>query len=406
MDELELLQQVRPVDPPSPVTVTRARNALLRLAEDPRPATHARRFPLRGRILLPVAAGALAILSVGLAAIHEVRSERSGVHIAFGPVGTSPDETAAQRLLLTAAERSRNEPAPGRGTYWVAAHERGQLIEVGEPGSRYAITGRTIETWWNPRVRDRDAVMISRWAGAAPATSTDRAAWRKAGSPDSWVKDVPEGCPPDPSDTWTSTSGAPAAVRRDSSGPLFEVLGQPLTTAQVLALPSDPDALQDWLMTVVTDQDLPRATADEVARSVFDAVVNLLFETPATPAVRAAAYQVLARVPGVRSLGAVTDTAGRTGVAISIDRNNTAEEQRADPGGPTEMRVLFDPASGRTLSLETRVIRPADYLSWVPAGALFAYDRLDETRWTDDKPPELRYAGEAETDKAGVRPAC
>ena len=45
--------------------------------------------------------------------------------------------------------------------------------------------------------------------------------------------------------------------------------------------------------------------------------VPAVLDMPVTPAVRAALYRLLAGVPGVRSLGTVTDVAGQQGVAVA-----------------------------------------------------------------------------------------
>jgi hypothetical protein len=125
----------------------------------------------------------------------------------------------------------------------------------------------------------------------------------------------------------------------------------------------------------------------ELGESLFNGVQNLLFFNPITPAVRAAAYQVLAGTPGITSLGAVKDGEGRTGVAVAITRNDTVEEQRTDSGGSYTDSIVFSPDTGDTLSFETRMLHPAGDMSWVPRGALIHYWAVTEMRWTDDEPP-------------------
>jgi hypothetical protein len=110
---------------------------------------------------------------------------------------------------------------------------------------------------------------------------------------------------------------------------------------------------------------------------------------------------VLAGVPGIRSLGAVTDAKGRTGVAVSVERNDTVEEQKADSGGPDEVSLMFDPDTGTVLGVQRRALRPADYMAWVPAGAVTSYQLVDSFRWTNDEPPAMPL------DTGWVqRPAC
>jgi hypothetical protein len=398
MDEFELLGRARPVEPPSAATVATARNALLHLTQAPEGAVSRRAPRLHRRVLVPVAAGVLAILSVALAAMPQ--GNPAPPPATSGPVGDPADDPAgdpagdstARTLLLAAAEKALTEPAPGKAAYWVSTRVQGVLIEVGEPGNRYAVMGRTTQTWWHSMTAGKDGVVVTQWSGAAPASDADRAAWAKAGSPSSWPMDQPPGCPPDPSQTWTMTSGTPTGVRIGDRQ--FTILGEPVSADQIRRLPTDTAALRGWLLKIIRKQGLAKDGEAAVAKMLFAGLTNLLFTTPVPPAVRAAAYRVLAQVPGVRSLGPTTDPEGRKGVAISIDTNDVAEEQRADSGGPTEVRLLFDPATGRTLSTQTRAVRPADYRSWVPAGAVVDYDALTGERWTDDRPPALDYRPE------------
>ena len=63
-----------------------------------------------------------------------------------------------------------------------------------------------------------------------------------------------------------------------------------------------------------------------------------MLDYPVSTAVRAAAFRLLADMPGVRSLGQVTDPLGRQGVAVAI------------PYPREELRVIFDPATGTHLA--------------------------------------------------------
>jgi len=388
MDELEVLAAARPVDPPSAQTVDEARRRLTRQIY----AKPTSRW--RARILLPAAAGALAV-STGLVLGAQALSPApppppgatSSLNEASGGPDTGPlkpDNRPARELLLAAAERTLDKPEPGAGKFWTPTFEEGQLIQVGKPNNRYAVMGAYTETRWVPAADDH-VLLDSRWAGAKPASDADQAAWKKAGSPSNWPKDPLPGCPVDPDDVYTATAAAAGTVVKQTGQ--FQVLGEKLTAAQVRSLPSDPAALKNWLIDVIKKQNLPRQTDVELGESLFSGVVNLLFENPITPQVRSATYRVLAGMPGVTSRGAVKDADGRSGVAVTVTRNDTVEEQRADSGGSTQVSLVFDPRSGQTLAMETRAIEPADYLAWVPKGAVLDYRVLKSARWTNDEPP-------------------
>lgn len=96
---------------------------------------------------------------------------------------------------------------------------------------------------------------------------------------------------------------------------------------QLYALPTESRALESKL----------RATSLNGGRDdnseLFSIVGSLLAESPAPPALRKALWEIAARVPGVTLLGAVKDSAGRSGVEI----------RRGDEG------YILDPQDGRLL---------------------------------------------------------
>ncbi|WP_162907152.1 CU044_5270 family protein [Allorhizocola rhizosphaerae] len=429
MDELEHLAGARSVDPPSPETVAVSRAALIQLAGSTcgTPAVRARwTLNLRTRILVPVAATALTVaagivvvMNAGGTGAPNIAGSAGSAAPSSKPAGVRAwDSTNAPQLLLVAADQAQRDTAPGTGNHWVSTVEHGSLFPVGPKDNRYAIMTRRTEITWKPLVPGKDFVFVSRWAGAEPASDKDKAAWRADGSPTSWPVDD---C--DPSRVYTAAPGGPDTgvrippdaqpdpgvphvqisprARFEPHSRLFEVVGERLTADQIRALPSDPEALRAWLLGVIEKQNLPRGNAVEAGESLFDAVLTLVLGTPITPVVRAAAFRVLAGVPGIRSLGVVTDAKGRTGVAVSVQRNDTVEEQNADSGGPYEVSLLLDPETGTVLGRQDRAVQPADYMSWVPAGAITSYQLVDSFRWTNDEPPAMPLAS-----GWAPRPAC
>lgn len=97
-------------------------------------------------------------------------------------------------------------------------------------------------------------------------------------------------------------------------------------------LPTDPDALEEHL------REAREGVGPDADTELFAAVGDLLRRSPASPALRAALYEVAARVPGVRLGGTVTDAAGRSGTAV----------ERTDPDGGVK-RYVIDPSDGQLL---------------------------------------------------------
>lgn len=63
----------------------------------------------------------------------------------------------------------------------------------------------------------------------------------------------------------------------------------------------------------------------------FVIIGELLHETYTRPAVRKALFEVAAKIPGVRSLGAVTDPVGRVGIGVALTAHGTRHSLIFDP---------------------------------------------------------------------------
>jgi hypothetical protein len=384
MDELDLLATARPVAPPTAATTAAARQRLFDLMDSEARVKAVTPPPRRGRMfrwgLVPVMAAALALVVVMTTWERPSGPDHAAVDLA--DAGPRPPQKL-RNLLLAAADRTTGD-SPAGGRYWVSEVESGTLMQVGPEGNRYAIMGRTEETTWHTVRRDDRAVHYMRWVGAAPASDSDRAAWKRAGSPTSWPID--EACPDNGS--YPAGEGTTRTVIAKPEASTFSIGGGYITAAQVRDLPTDPVRLEAWLVDSLRRGN-PELTAAELSQGIFSSMLNLLYQAPSTPEVRAAAYRLLAVLPGLRDLGPVTDPLGRKGNAVTLVTNEDEPGVRqADTGGAREVRLIFDPASGQPLTWETRVLRPDDYLSWVPAGSVFDYEAVLSSRWTDDTPPD------------------
>nr|BFE74255.1 hypothetical protein GCM10020092_075560 [Actinoplanes digitatis] len=388
MDELDLLATARPATPPTAETTAAARDRLFDLMNAERLAAAAprRRNRLLGWGLIPAMAAAVALLMV-LTVSWGGPGAPPGGDVDIADAGPRPPQRL-RNLLLAAADRTSGD-GPAVGRYWVSRVESGTLLQVGGAGEPVRDHGphRGDDLARGPP--RRPCRVSPAVGGGAPASDTDRAAWRRAGSPSSWPID--ESCPTT-SGRYTAGAGATRTVVGKPGASTFLIGGGYLTAAQARDLPADPVRLQAWLVGSLR-RGSPNLTAAELSKGVFDSMINLLYQAPGTPAVRAAAYRLLADLPGLRDLGTVTDPKGRPGTAVTLVTNEeTPGVRQADTGGAREVRLIFDPESGRPLAWETRVLRPADYLAWVPTGAVFDYEAVLATGWTDDAPPATTRA--------------
>ena len=103
----------------------------------------------------------------------------------------------------------------------------------------------------------------------------------------------------------------------------------------------------------------------DIGGAMFLRFSDVLREARATPEQRAAAYEALARVPGVILIGEATDRFGRRGVAVAMDFLDNE---------PFVFRhvLVFDPETAGLLEERNEVL-PGNQLRGLPAGLIESY---------------------------------
>ncbi|GHJ47754.1 hypothetical protein Cs7R123_50960 [Catellatospora sp. TT07R-123] len=145
----------------------------------------------------------------------------------------------------------------------------------------------------------------------------------------------------------------------------FLLAGQARTLRELAELPTDPAALRRQVLAY----DRAVGGTEDGDLVVYYAGIGLVLDLPVSPQVRAAAYRMLAALPGMRSLGPVTDQLGRSGVAVAISRRGDF--------GTAQQRLIVDRATGLALGVET----------WTSA-RLSSYTALIGARWDDGPLPD------------------
>jgi hypothetical protein len=220
---------------------------------------HIGRAPVAGRHRLLVAAACLA----GAGAI--------GALIGLSSQGSG--SAAAARVLRNIATVARTQEAPtplkrGQFRYTksvVAFLSGGKGWNALSPGVREFWTGPT-----GGRIHER-------WGKPLFPTATDRKNWIAAGRPQ-------------------------VSTREDSAN---------IPPTHSLDLPTDPDKLYATL------HDRAVGHGNSTRPEMFTLIADALRETGASPALRAALYEVAARIPGVQLIGPAKDRIGRRGVAVA-----------------------------------------------------------------------------------------
>jgi hypothetical protein len=279
MAELDLLRSLpTPTARPSAEARARAHERLAR---------HMRRAPStrRRRLLVPAVVVAVAVAVAAFASI--------------GGHGTGRAQAAP--LLERMASVARHQKADRLLTAGRFAYTKSLVAEMSGGAGWNAVNPGVREIWLAP---NGSGYEHERWQKPTFPTAADRSGWIAAGRPQVYPhQDTAELPPPDPPRPH---------------------------------LPTDPDALY----ATIHDEAVGRGNSTD--SEMFTLVADALREPGASPALRAALYEVAARIPGVERVGPATDRLGRHGIAV------------ADVDGKIQERheVIFDPRTSALLGEE------------------------------------------------------
>jgi hypothetical protein len=256
-----------------------------------------------------------------------------------GPVPANP--TAAQ-VLNAAARVAAAQPAQAPGKYWRVSIASVTLIPAGPNAHPYALR-KTLSPWttWYPLLPGNPKEWYIAYSNAryttTPATAGAAAQWRADGSP-------------------ALPSATLPVVRTEAFSDLrFGPNG--MTTAQFQALPGDPAKLKAQIEQMTKGFSEP-GVKDPQSMETFGIITDLLDHQPITTQVRAAAFRILAGLPGIQMLGKVSDPVGRAGYMIGLDGGSykTYGESRM-LGGP--LALVISPATGTLLAEESLAVSPS-----------------------------------------------
>jgi hypothetical protein len=397
MNELNMIRVLLDEAPPSAEVIAEGRRRIAASAAEPGrprarrgvfgretwPATDHR--PTRGRVFRhrtarrvavgAVAAGAAAALAFATLVPHGAPAARPG----HGQADQLPG-LPARGFLLTMAVKAGAPASPSTGRWYCSQMEEGQRQLVGADdttlqapwdqgppaslaGYLYSIFGKTMiqSCYEQPRTGSPYGTVeaTTQSLGAQPASPADAAAWRRAGSPTSWIAWF---------DKTVRITMAPG--RRYLAGPR-NLTGATLNYA---TLPTSPARLKAYIL--AHQAQLGNAgTQSEVLYD--DAFTFMNGQSP--PAVRAAAYRVLASVPGIRMKPNVQDPAGQSGTALWLSQP-----------GPALGLTIVDPATSTPLCVED-VAQQRIPAIHVALGTVIDYTLFVSRGWTNTAPSGYRH---------------
>ncbi|MFV2172594.1 CU044_5270 family protein [Actinomadura sp. LOL_016] len=341
MDEIDALRGMRT----APAEEDRPDALAARIDWRREPQPRARRRGITIPLVSVVAAGAAAAAAVALLPDDgggEVRAEPGNV-------------------LLVAAENAAKTPT---GKYWHTETVLGDVYAVGKSAkNHYRVDSRQRIVSW--AAADGTGRVTNVDEADRPLTSEDMRKWRAAGSPE--MVEVPnhEGGGPENLLLAMTDTGAGPAMPADG-----EYFG--LSAKEVEELPTEAGALRNVLLGLEGDWhaytsdgtgEEPIRALEGAARTraLSEVAGTLLSTAPAPPKVRAAAFEMLAGLPGVRAGGEATDRMGRAGAVVSLPLETTvplglytAPKQL----GTYKRQWIIDPDKGALLEMRDLVATP------------------------------------------------
>lgn len=227
------------------------------------------------------------------------------------------------------------------------AHPR-YFVPINDPSARYALVPVLKEVWTAP---DGKTHVRETLGQIDFLSSTDQGLWEDAGSPAPWAFDSSE-----------------HDVSRDGSGrrlknyaaKSFRGRHEFTYLSRLSELPTEPEALR---LAVENRRGggapLDPSTANSPrGGATLERLLEILSEPITSPALRAAAFNALAEIPGIGLQRNVADAAGRRGDAISWVRESGFGR-----------RFIFDPHAGKVLAEAEMIFGPKASAEYgAPAG--------------------------------------
>lgn len=325
-----------------------------------------------------------------------------GLSAGGGPDYTpSGDEALSQtavaadlRQTATVAEASDTQveapPGPGEFLYektkvvelqgWLPkGHGKGSkthpryFVPISDPSARYALVPTLKEVWTAPDGTTRERETLGRIDFFSDA---DQRRWEEAGSPPPFAYD------PSEHEVGRDNSGHPV---KDFAAKAFRGRHEFSYMSKLSLLPTEPEALRLAIENRrggsspvdPSPADSPRGGA------TVERLLEILSEPIASPALRAAAFNALAEIPGIGFERDVADGAGRRGDAIAWVRERGFGRE-----------FIFDPHTSKVLARAEVIFnaKAAGYLG-VPDGAVFretAYLQSGIVDSTRERPSEAK----------------
>jgi hypothetical protein len=266
----------------------------------------------------------------------------------------------AYAVLMAVAQEA--ETTTGTGRFWHAQGEAVQTLYRDHHGHRYQLFASNPTESWIPTDR-RDGIAVSGQAPPGvtlkPVSAADAAAYHADGSPQP-----------------NENAAAGIQVPDIPNGP--NLAGQTIYEGDPAQLPTDPARMRMTVLEWMRDHDAmpthPDAFLFREGAKLLDAG-----KRPLAPPIRAAIYRMLAGLPGVRSLGRVSDPLGRPALGVAMTEHTSAY-------GILDWQLLIQPSSDSIMATRTVVLRHGARNPRATPGSTQYLELWRTAGWTDTPP--------------------
>jgi hypothetical protein len=381
-DVMQVLADARPdeLDPARLADSTRQRQEFVRIVSEPANSRVARRSmrlrPLGAVALVAVAASVVvSVSSFDRQAPADQGAAQPRASVGAQTPGAANDLRVDGRIeLLSAAEKA--EASPAEGTYWKTT-TLSQNVDVAEVSGRFFAVRTTSTEAWSVGVRPgtRSLMVSGLDSRTEPRTAADKAAWQAVGSPRTVKVEVGQSAGTH-AVAFTMGSARPTVMRTDTGGKIYAVGPDNVSYQDLRALPATSDGLRRYLEGLYARGNGTEGAPSDRTAWILRQAGNLV-TMPVKPGVRAAAYRVMAGLPGVRVVGHVTDPLGREGVAVEFPGTYRTAL------GTTKQRLVIDASTGDMLSDELRIVAPSAKAkaAGLKAGTVVNYQATSGMSW-------------------------
>lgn len=311
----KLLERLKHVDPVDTNAVRRRvppAERLIEILESEPMAEPPRRRPLTARRVVLAAAAVAAIVAVASSLP--------------GRGGAAPEAASALESVAAIASAEGAPGAAGDISYYKTVSSLDGGSFDGRGADPFAWQQQmTTEDWVAPDGSGRRRTI----AGEVEfAYRQDQRDWRDSGSP--------------------KLGPAPGTITDKRFGP-GELNGVPYEGGlpPVSELPANADALEE----IFRNEHARSSASVPVDAKLFEYAASVLLSTGSRPDLRAAVYELLARIDGVQLVDEVKDPLGRTGTGVSLDIDYS--------GAPVRHTIIFNSETSYPLAYTQEPIPPA-----------------------------------------------